>query len=317
MGENNGFFENLIEGYHKLVGTPIKSSGRSNVIITRDKNGKWLANGRPMADGYKYYEKGNTYVIRGGKRYLISQTKEAAKQSEEWKKKMNTRTNNYKTWDEKIARMPSYGWDTENETLGGLSRRRLKRNVDPGVRQDATGAGENVLPWTTNEGAWDDVEMKASPDEKNIWWRHLGWPRDSNSMPATGIRFMGDFNNDGSARKPIAEYSGFTNAAKETIKKDIADGHIKVDPTGAWTAVEESPFYSRRNTAQYANYSIRENNNSGIYDVFDTYDFENSWYYPNLNRPYKKQIEFRDTIHGPNADDRLYNPTFRSPKKND
>lgn len=172
MAENNGIFENIVEGYHRLVGTPIKSSGRSNVTITRNKDGKWFANGRPMAD----------------------------------------------------------------------------------------------------------------------------------------------FKSNGSLRKPVAEYSGFTNAAKETIKKDIADGYIKVDPTGAWTPVKESPSYNRSNTAQYANYAIRENNNSGIYDVFDTYDFEDSWYYPNLNRPYKKQIEFRDTIHGPNADDRLYNPNFRSPK---
>lgn len=296
--------------WERLFGSPkVKATGQW-VHISRDKDGQWLSNGKPVADGYRYYENGNTYQIRNGQRILIKQDKTAAKRSQKWQKEMQQRTTKFKKKDEAVATKPTYGWSTENKTLGGFSRRRLKRNVDPSARLDFSGVLGNFVPFTFNTGAWYGRDFEASPAELNIWSRHLGFPRSVDAMPVTGIRFSGDFTNTGAERLPNAEYSGLTPAAKAQIKKDIQTGDIKVNPDGTWTPVRESSRYNRQATSQYANYSIRENNNSGIYDVFDTYDFSNGWYFPNLNRPSGFQIEFRDTIHGKNADDRLYNPNF-------
>ena len=129
-------------------------------------------------------------------------------------------------------------------------------------------------------------------------------------MPITGIRFFGDYNSDGSYRLPNAEYTGIPNYAKRAISRGITEGSIDVDPTGEWTQVEENAFVHPKELTQYKNFSIRENNDSGIYDVFDTYDFPDEWWFPNLNRPNGKQIEVRDTIWGPNAIPELYNPSY-------
>lgn len=50
---------------------------------------------------------------------------------------------------------------------------------------------------------------------------------------------------------------------------------------------------------------------SGIYDVFDTYDFRKGI----SNRKPGYQIEIRDTIHGPNAKPELYDKTFSTKKR--
>ena len=129
-------------------------------------------------------------------------------------------------------------------------------------------------------------------------------------MPAVGIRFKGDYNEDGTLRLPEAEYTGIPNYSKDAIREQIAKKKIKINPEGKWTLRKETTRGYDRRLTQYGNFSIRENNKSGIYDMFDTYDFPRHWYMPNLNRETDKQIEIRDTIWGPNAKPELYNPDF-------
>ena len=131
-------------------------------------------------------------------------------------------------------------------------------------------------------------------------------------MPVTGIRFAGDYNSDGSLRLPDAEYTGLSNRAKDFIRKGIVDGKIKPKKSGDWTTIDEKRSGHSKLSSHLGTYSIRENNGSGIYDIVDTYDFP--WYNPILNRQEGKQIEVRDTIHGPNANPNYYN--FRFSKKN-
>ena len=307
-----GILDDIIEYKNRLFKVPIKSSGKSNIKITRDADGKWYANGRPMAEGYTYYDNGNTFKIINGERKLISQTKEAKARSQKWIQQMNQQTAKYKAHDDSIANKSTYGWNTLNATQGTLTRRRLKRNIDVTSRWNPLSCLMNGISYMFNTGAWldSDVSKGATESDKNIWYRHLGFPRDQEAMPVTGIRFRGDIKN----RKPNAEYSGLTKQAKQQILKDIHSGDIQVFSNGDWSPVKEGLSYNRNATEQYANYAIRENNNSGIYDVFDTYDFPNHWYTPSLNRSSGYQIEIRDTIHGPNADDRLYNPNFTKRK---
>lgn len=131
-------------------------------------------------------------------------------------------------------------------------------------------------------------------------------------MPVTGIRFAGDYNDDGTLRLPDAEYTGLSKKAKDFIRKGIQNGKIKPKKDGSWTEVEERKAHWGKDTSHLGTYSIRENNGSGIYDIVDTYDFP--WYNPILNRQEGKQIEVRDTIYGPNAKPDYYN--FRFSKKN-
>lgn len=228
--------------------------------------------------------------------------------------KQNQQVQRNKIHDINIANQSSYGWKTSNSTQGGFSRRRLARNVDPSSRLDPDGVGANLLPWIFNYGAWGDRQMNSTKAEDAIWKRHLGFPRDQKYMPVNGIRFKGDYNSNGTLRLPNAEYTGIPQDAKNTIRQDIINGDIKVNKDGNWTPVKENIRYNRSTTSQYANFSIRENNGSGIYDIFDTYDFPNKWYQPNLNRPKGYQIEVRDTIWGPNANPKYYNMNFTKKK---
>jgi hypothetical protein len=101
-------------------------------------------------------------------------------------------------------------------------------------------------------------------------------------MPITGIRFAGDYNKDGSLRLPYAEYTGLSKTAKNFIRAGIISGDVSINKDGSWTRFKEGPRSHSKYTSHLADYSSRENNGSGIYDVVDTYDFP--WYTPVFNR---------------------------------
>lgn len=165
---------------------------------------------------------------------------------------------------------------------------------------------KSIFNWNRSK----NVDMDgATKDDIAFYHRHLGYKRDTTSMPITGIRFSGDYNKDGSLRLPNAEYTGLSKQAKDFIRKGIETGKIKVNKDGSWTQFEEGGRSYSKYTSHLGNYTIRENNRSGIYDIFDTYDFPTT--IPLIkNRSKGKQIEIRDTIHTNKAKPDFYNPNY-------
>ena len=210
------------------------------------------------------------------------------------------RANNIKT-DSKISEQTNYGWKNVMRTPFHTDSQ-AKVQINPAWRIGAYGAA--LIAKITGKADMSD----ATKDDISFWNRHIGYPRDYESMPVTGIRFSGDYNKDGSARLPLAEYSGLSKTAKNFIRDGIKSGDIKVNKDGSWQVVDEARGRYGKYTSHLGSYSIRENNGSGIYDVYDTYDFP--WYSGVFNRDEGKQIEIRDSIWGNNAKPQYYDPLF-------
>lgn len=219
---------------------------------------------------------------------------------------------NNKKLDERISKIP-YGWDDYGafSSRGMYSLYNSVKHINPAWSfHDYFKAASSMLdlPFDTKTDMSD-----ATKDDIAFFHRHLGLNRDTLSMPVTGIRFSGDYNKDGTLRLPKAEYTGISKQAKDFIKKGIQNGRIKVNKDGTWTPIKENRRSWSKYTSHLGNYSIRENNGSGIYDLFDTYDFPKTT--PIKNRKKGTQIEIRDTIHGNNARPWKYDPNYSSKLK--
>ena len=219
------------------------------------------------------------------------------------------RTELNKKHDEIIAKKKAYGWKNAMRTPIHNARQAAEQ-INP-----AWGF-HDIIPALWSRFVSPTNMKGATPDDKAFWKRHIGFERDLESMPIIGIRFSGDYNKDGSLRLPEAEYTGLSKQAKDFIRTGIENEKLIPKRNGVWTQIHESglnPGTTRFNpyskyTSHLGDYSIRQNNDSGIYDIVDTYDFPRL--YPVFNRQDGKQIEIRDTIHTKNAIPELYDPMF-------
>lgn len=210
--------------------------------------------------------------------------------------------------DISIGTTEDYGWGNSIDR-NFYTKKRLKKAINPSVRISP----DEVLSQGFNYVIDAPYEGKATKDDKAFWERHLGYPRDTISMPYTSIRFLGDLHNKNANK----EYTGLSKSAKESIRKAIEAGKYDIDENGEWSLVKESRFIPEEHevhTTHLGNFSIRENNKSGIYDVFDTYDFPDNFWFPELNRKHGYEIEVRDTLHTSKAKPYMYNPIFTTKK---
>ena len=212
--------------------------------------------------------------------------------------------------DKIIGDTEDYGWGHPTER-GKYDKNRLRKTIDPG---SGFGSGSYITNGTRYlfNTAPDPWNSKSTRRDQAFFDRHIGFPRDYDVMPITQVRFSGDFNEDGTPKFPNAEYVGIDKDTKEFIKDGMRLGYIKTDKDGFWTPKKETFFNHdwTNGTSHFGSYAVRENNGSGIYDVFDTYDFDEGI----SNRLPGYQIEIRDTIHGPNAKPELYDRNFSTKK---
>lgn len=223
--------------------------------------------------------------------------------------------------DREIAATEDYG-----KGYGKRDKERLQTAINPllgiGFDEYVNQASRYLFYEPYDVEPYLSEEPQPNADDIALWERHIGFPRDTEQMPLTNIRFMGDYEEDGSPKFPNAEYTGVSQETKDGIRNAIESGVLKMDTTRNWTQVYDdnskrrnkrnnvNPEYEGyyQNTTHLGNYGIRENGNSGIYDIFDTYDFKGHLFIP--DRENGHQIEVRDTIHGPNAQPQLYNPLY-------
>lgn len=202
-------------------------------------------------------------------------------------------------------------------------RQRLYRTVNPA---DGFGLGSKASNgWRY---MWNiQREEFGTPHDEALWKGYLNLERDSTQLPPTNIRFSRDYDVTG---KPIKtkEYVGLPKQQKDAIRNKVIPRVRYKTPAGKWTQVYENPlkqFFDHPietvihkgdvvdtpDLSGLANFGLRNNNDSGIYDVADTYDFytkpnQNGGrsFIPNRNKGY--ELEIRDTIWTKDAKPELY-----------
>lgn len=308
MKPDTRFSDYNLNRFNNIKNTPIKSSGKQVVVskqfVKGDLSKGWKINGRPPASGYRYVDTstGNSYKFdKHGNRILINN--------------YDPNIDKNKQHDLQIARQQGYGYNNpETLNYSKYNRDRLFRTIDSTVPFNLFAVPAQAINYIANEQINHNTKNNAQSGSISFWKRHLGYDRNYDEMPVTGIRFSGDYNKDGSSRLPKAEYSGISKASKDAIRRAIKDGRIVVNDDGSWSQVNGRTTKDG-NLEQFENFAIRKNNKSGIYDIFDTYDFENHWFAPNLNRLPGTQIEVRDTIWGDNPKPGYYNYKQSSSEK--
>lgn len=202
-------------------------------------------------------------------------------------------------------------------------RQRLYRTVNPA---DGFGLGSKASNgWRY---MWNiQREEFGTPHDEALWKGYLNLEKDSTQLPPTNIRFSRDYDVTG---KPIKtkEYVGLPKQQKDAIRNKVIPRVRYKTPAGKWAQVYENPlkqFFDHPietvihkgdvvdtpDLSGLANFGLRNNNDSGIYDVADTYDFytkpnQNGGrsFIPNRNKGY--ELEIRDTIWTKDAKPELY-----------
>lgn len=218
----------------------------------------------------------------------------------------NLEESNYLNKQKKIASTKDYGW--KGDSRGWMNKEHSKQYIDPAWR-----LSDIPIFGLLHNAVNPDNKKDASPTEQALYNRHLGYSRDLELMPIPNTIFAGDFTKDGKLKRAKAEYTGLSKTTKDAIRNQIGN-KIKVNDDGSWTQYDLGQIKGMLGwdiAPELKNFSIRENNQSDIYDVFDTYDFD-FWHkmHPIKNRLDGQQIEVRDTIWGPNANPDLYNPMY-------
>ena len=116
------------------------------------------------------------------------------------------------------------------------NKQRYKETINPLLRVGPISSIkqlDRLLWYIPYEGA--ENEPQPSEEDKAMWERHLGFPRDTTLMPFTDIRFMGDYEEDGSPKHPNAEYTGVSQNTKKGIRNAIESEVLKMDTTRNWT----------------------------------------------------------------------------------
>lgn len=153
---------------------------------------------------------------------------------------------------------------------------------------------------------------KAPKEDENRWKAYLGLPYDEQYAPSSKIRFKGDEN------FPNRQYQGLSKDAKDEIRKNLIPKVQQVSkrlPDNKWVQVTDQSQrdivrndvieYSRQDhIGDLGKFGIRENNDSGIYEVGDKYDFP--WYVPIPDRAKGTELMIRDTIWSDKADPSKY-----------
>lgn len=266
-----------------------KSTGKRQYNQKLDSNGRLLVNNNYVVPGYRFVDlNGNTFrVNNNGKPQL-----EKAGGSNQFIKTQKPKSN---------------GWDTQSQN----SRIAIGAALNPSWRMsNPSHLIKGVMAVPINKVAMSTIKMPllvnrsgSTQDDRDMWAAYLGF---ENNLPTNNIRFTGDRNKDNKT------YVGLSQKTKDFIRSAIESGDLKVNNDGSWTQVKEFgadyPNSKKYHASHLENYAIRQNHNSGIYDIFDTYDFPG--YIPISDRKKGQELEVRDTIWTNKANPQIYKTNF-------
>lgn len=196
-----------------------------------------------------------------------------------------------------------YGWDGQNNAF----KRTLQyASVHPGSNF------HNPFHWISNGFRYltgISRSGKSNEHEEALWRRYLGGKKDKSQLPDTKVRFSRDFDKDNKVNS-TKEYVGLPKEQKDAIRNKVIPNMGSDLKEGKWIGVKDNPWLStdQRGTGNslsgLGKFGLRNNNNSGIYDVVDTYDFPSHIPVPTRNKGY--ELEIRDTIWTKDAKPELY-----------
>lgn len=204
---------------------------------------------------------------------------------------------------EAIADSLNYGWNGQNNFK---ERQEKFLNVNP------AGNFYNPADWITNgwRYLWNTGrEDKSTPHEEALYYRYLGGKRDMEQLPNTSIRFSRDYDIENNLNT-TKEFVAVPKEQKDTIRNKVIPNMSAELKEGKWVQVNDNVrrYRDQRGTGNslsgFGTFGLRNNNNSGIYDFVDTYDFPSWVPIPDRNEGY--ELEIRDTIWTKDAKPELY-----------
>lgn len=290
-----GWISSLRDSIKYKFSKPVtKSTGKRQYNQKLDSNGRLLVNNNYVVPGYRFVDlNGNTFKVNNDG---IPQLEKAG-------------GGNQFT---KTQKSKSNGWNKQSQN----SRIAIGAALNPSWRMSNPShliKGAMAVP--INKVAMSTIKMPllvnrsgSTQDDRDMWAAYLGF---ENNLPTNNVRFTGDRNKDNKT------YVGLSQETKDFIRSAIESGDLKVNNDGSWTQVKEFgvdyPNSKKYHASHLENYAIRQNNNSGIYDVFDTYDFPG--YIPISDRKKGQELEVRDTIWTNKANPQIYKTNFTTTPK--
>lgn len=279
---------------YKFSKPTTKSTGKRQYNQKLDSNGRLLVNNNYVVPGYRFVDlNGNTFRVNNNGKPQLEKANGSNKFSKTSKSKYN-------------------GWDNKDQN----SRIAVGAALNPSWRMsNPLHLIKGAMAVPINKIAMSTIKMPllvnrsgSTQDDRDMWAAYLGF---ENKLPTNDVRFTGDRNKDNKT------YVGLSQETKNFIRSAIESGDLKVNQDGSWTQVKEFgadyPNSKKYHASHLENYAIRQNNNSGIYDVFDTYDFPG--YIPIANRKKGQELEIRDTIWTNKANPQIYKTNFTTTSK--
>ena len=289
-----GWISRLKDSIKHTFSTPSVKATNSRVNLSLDANGRLKVGNKYPVKGYTFIDlNGNTFRVDFDGKPKLIKTKGGNQFPKAKQPKGNGwNDNNYFSRNTRIAASGAVNpsWRMSNPL------NHLKGAASMGINSILTLATPLNMPVIQNKGG-------STQDDLNMWGTYLGYDM---GVPKNNIRFTGDKNKDNKT------YVGVSKETKDFIRSAIESGDLKVNPDGSWTSVSEVgadyPNSKPYHASHLGNYAIRQNNGSGIYDIFDSYDFP--WYVAIPSRNKGQELEIRDTIWSNKANPDAYRVNY-------
>ena len=193
-------------------------------------------------------------------------------------------------------------------------RERLYRTVNPGSNffslTDWINNGILYLVNDKNSNRLKHEEFSSNPEEEEMFKSYLSDKPIYEVLPKTDVRLAKDVNPDGTYNTN-KQYVGLSKRQKDSIRDNLIENYLgspadfisSQKGKNGWKVIDDRR-YGDGYLSMLGKFSIRENNNSGIYEIMDTYDFPSWIPIPDRNKGH--ELVIRDTIWTKDAKPELY-----------
>ena len=220
--------------------------------------------------------------------------------------RINDDGSKYETGGDKKS--PWSGQDNEKR------RERLYRTVNPGSNffslTDWINNGILYLVNDKNSNRLKHEEFSSNPEEEEMFKSYLSDKPVYEVLPKTDVRLAKDINPDGTYNTN-KQYVGLSKRQKDSIRDNLIEDYLgspadfisSQKGKNGWKVIDDRR-YGDGYLSMLGKFSIRENNNSGIYEIMDTYDFPSWIPIPDRNKGH--ELVIRDTVWTKDAKPELY-----------
>lgn len=220
--------------------------------------------------------------------------------------KINDDGSKYETGGNKKG--PWSGQDNEKR------RERLYRTINPGSNffslTDWINNGVLYLVNDKNSNRLNHEDFSSNPEEEEMFKSYLSDEPIYKILPKTDVRLAKDVNPDGTYNTN-KQYVGLSKRQKDSIRDNLIEDYLgspadfvsSQKGKNGWKVIDDRR-YGDGYLSMLGKFSIRENNNSGIYEIMDTYDFPIWIPIPDRNKGH--ELVIRDTVWTKDAKPELY-----------